>query len=305
MTTDTEEKRQQLLAFIERVLEPEPAVQAVVGIGSIANGLARSDSDIDAIVFFDPMDWYIIPAEFIWHPRDGTFHSIFIEDRRVKEEGFGLDCQRLDLGKWADPSFAWPEGRKAELVDGWIAYDRNGDVSRLIDSRTAYPEWLRQDRLDEAVIWLDQHLADDGPNVRWQSLGTVIAHDRLQVAFRYLAQALFAYNRRWQPWRNRQMSAMLRLPWLPNNFAKRVLVATNAPGLDYEAYLTRANQLSSLFDDLLSSLIADGFYSSLPVDQAFIRAHDEPGFAWNMDDWNSENLKRVNSTVSDDTQVKL
>jgi len=305
MTPNTEEKRQQLLAFVERVLEPEPAVQAVVAIGSIVNDLARPDSDIDAFVFFDPMDWYIIPAEFIWHPRDGTFHSIFIEDRRVKEEGISLDCQRLDLRKWSDPSFAWPEGRKAELVDGWIAYDQNGDVSRLIDSRTAYPEWLRQDRLDEAVIWLDQHLAEDGPNVRWQSLGPVIAHDRLQAAFRYLAQALFAYNRRWQPWRNRQMSAMLRLPWLPEDFAKRVLIAANAPGLDYEAYLTRANQLSSLFDDLLSRLITDGFYSSTPVDQAFIRAHDEPGFAWNMDDWNGENFKRDNSAVVNDTLVKL
>ena len=305
MTPDTDEKRQQLLTFIEQVLEPEPAVQAAIGIGSIANGLARSDSDIDVIVFFDPMEWYIIPAEFIWYPRDGTFHSIFTEDSPVLEEGIELDCRRLDFGKWSDPSFAWPEGRKAELVDGWIAYDRNGEVNRLIDSRTAYPEWLRQDRLDAAVIWLDQHLAEDGPHVRWQSLGPVIAHDRLQAAYRYLAQALFAYNRHWQPWRNRQMSALLRLPWLPENFAKRVLVATNAPGLDYEAYLTRANQLSSLFDDLLSRLIADGFYSSTPVDQAFIRAHDEPGFAWNMDEWNRDNLKRNDSAISKDTLVKL
>ena len=75
--------------------------------------------------------------------------------------------------------------------------------------------------------------------------------------------------------------------------------------MEFEAYLTRASQLSSLFDDLLSRLIADGFYSSTPVDQAFIRAHDEPGFAWNMDDWNSENFERDTSAVVNDTLVKL
>ena len=65
------------MAFIERELVPEPAVQAVIGIGSIASGLARPDSDIDTIIFLDPFDWYILPAEFKWRPADGSFHSIF------------------------------------------------------------------------------------------------------------------------------------------------------------------------------------------------------------------------------------
>jgi hypothetical protein len=46
--------------FIQLELAPEPAVQAVIGIASIASGLARPDSDIDAIVFLDPFDaWFI------------------------------------------------------------------------------------------------------------------------------------------------------------------------------------------------------------------------------------------------------
>ncbi len=61
--------------FIEIELAREPAVQAVIGIGSIASGLARADSDIDAVVFLDPFDAYIIPAEFVWHPSDRSFCS--------------------------------------------------------------------------------------------------------------------------------------------------------------------------------------------------------------------------------------
>jgi hypothetical protein len=65
------------MAFITHELVSEPAVQAVVGIGSLASGLARPDSDIDAIVFLDPIDWYITPAEFQWCEAEHTFHGIF------------------------------------------------------------------------------------------------------------------------------------------------------------------------------------------------------------------------------------
>jgi predicted nucleotidyltransferase len=293
MTPATEVKRQELLAFIERELKPVTAVQAVIGIGSIATGRMRPDSDIDAIVFFDPLDYYIVPAEFIWRPSDGSFHSIFSDDPEVVAEGIQLDLMRLDWRAWSNPAFSWPEGRRAELADGWLAYDRQGKAAPLIAERTAYSETLRLDRLDEAIIWLDQHLGDDEPALRWQTLGPAIAHDRLEAAYSYLAQALFAYNRRWQPWRNREMDHLLRLPWLPDLFDERVLAAANAASLQEEGYLARAEALRRLFDDLLARLTADGDYSSAPVDQAFVRQHDEPGYAWTMDEWNVERLRRI------------
>lgn len=299
MTPATEIKRNELRAFIERVLEPAAAVQGVVGIGSIATGNMRPDSDIDIVVFFEPMDWYIIPAEFLWRPSDGTFHEIFTDDEAVLKESIALDCLRLDLRRWADPAYVWPEPRRAELSNGWIAFDRYGRVTELIAKHTAYSETLRQNRLDHAIIWLDQHLGEDGPQIRWDSLGPTIAHDRLQAAYHNLVEALFAYNHAWLPWRNRQMDTLLTLPWLPENFKERVLQAVNAPNLDYKGYLARAEMLRSLFDDLLDRFIADGLYSAAPVDQAFIRSHDEPGYAWNMDEWNAEKLRHFLEASSD------
>ena len=117
ISATTIRKRQQLMAFIERVLAPEPAVQAVIAVGSVASGLARPDSDIDAIVFLDPFDWYIVPAESYWCPSDGSFHSIFSEEG-VGEECVQLDFARLDLAEWADPSHDWSEERRAELCKG-------------------------------------------------------------------------------------------------------------------------------------------------------------------------------------------
>jgi predicted nucleotidyltransferase len=299
MTPATQIKRNELKAFIERVLEPAAAVQGVVGIGSIATGNMRPDSDIDIVVFFDPLDWYIIPGEFLWRPSDGTFHEIFTDDAAVLKDSIALDCRRIDLQRWSDPVFVWPEARRAEFSSGWIAFDRSGRVTELIAKHTAYSENLRQSRQDNSITWHDQHLAGDGPQKRWDSLGSAIAHDRLQSAYHNLVEALFTYNQAWLPWRNRQMDALLNLAWLPENFNERVLQAANAPSLDHKGYMARVEVLRSLFDDLLDRFIADGLYSAAPIDQAFIRSHEEPGYAWNMDEWNAEKLRRYLESSAD------
>ena len=155
-----------------------------------------------------------------------------------------------------------------------------------------YNEDERLRRLDEAITHLDQHLHYD-PLARWESLGAVVAHDRLSAAYDYLVQALFAFNRVWLPWRSRRMGALLRLDWLPADFEARVLVAGNAPSLDLAGYEKRIDLLRALFEELLSAVVEDGSYSHTPIDQAFIRSHEEPGYAWNMDDWNQVALARA------------
>jgi hypothetical protein len=295
-TSATMQKRHELARFIETALAPDPAVQGVIGIGSIASGQSRPDSDIDALVFLEPFDLYAVPAEFKWRPADGTFHSIFSAGPGLAE-CIDFDLVRLDLAAWSDPNYAWPDGRRAEMQAGWLAFDRDGRIASLIAERTAYPAAERTARLDEAITWLDQHLGGDGPTVRWESLGPLLAHDRLQAAYGYLVQALFAYNRRWQAWRNREMPALLALPWLPDGFAERMGEAAQAPAPDYAGYTRRVTTLRSLFADLAERLRADGDYGQDLVGEAFIRSHKEPGRAWNMDEWNARHRSRK---VADD-----
>lgn len=280
MTPETEQKRKQLEQFIEEVLAPETAVKGVVAIGSMASGHMTANSDIDAIIFLDPFDLYIVPAEAIWQPEDNTFHSIFNEEIT----GLSLDFARLNWRQWADPEFEWPEARRAELSRGWIAHDPADAVAAMIAQRTAYPDDLRLARLDEAITWLDQHLNWKAKSA-WEKLGPAIAHDRLEAAYAYLVQALFAYNRQWRIWRNRELQTLLQLPWLPQDFADRVLIAANAPSLECDGYTARTDRLCDLFNELLSQLIANGDYSNTPIDQAFIRSNEEPGRAWNMEEW--------------------
>lgn len=291
ITSATLQKRQEFISFIECELAPETAVQAVIAVGSVASGLARQDSDIDAIVYLDPFDPYIVPAEFVWHPSDRIFHGIF-DDVPEAEQWIQFDFERFDLAQWADPTFEWPECRCAELREGWLAFDRSGQVAELVAARTAYPGALRTARLDEAITMLDQLLTAEKAQIRWDSLDPVIAHDRLQAAYDYLVQALFAYNRCWRPWRSREMSSLLALPWLPEGFADRLPGAMLAASLDRAGYVSRVACLQGLFQDLIDRLVRGDEYGEDVIGEAFIRSHDEPGRSWNMEEWNRVHAQR-------------
>ena len=293
MTPATKEKRAQFLHFMEEVLLPETAVQAVIGIGSIATGRMRHDSDIDAILFLDPYDLYIVPAEAIWLAEDDSFHSIFSEDETVRQS-LQLDFKRVNWQQWCDPAFHWPEEQVSALVNSWIAYDRHGEVTQQIQERSIYPNNVRQARLDEAITGLDQHLGWESPQKNWNNLDPAIAHDRLQSAYDYLVDGLFAYNGRWRVWRNRQMSGLLQLPWLPDGLADDLLFIANAPSLDYAGYMSRVDKLTIYFEALKQQLIDDGAYQN-PVSEAFIRSHEEPGRAWNIAEWNKKRQERLNN----------
>jgi hypothetical protein len=288
----TQEKRNRFMAFVRRKLEPFEAVKGAVVIGSVGSGVAHPGSDIDAALFLDPFDPYLAPAEAIWRESDDTFHSIFTKEVSVQEKGLQFDFKRLDGRIWSDPARDWPEPFKAEIAEGWIAFDRHGEIAPLIAERTAYSDAVRLPRLDEAIVWLDQHLADDGPSERWRNLGPFIAHDRLRAAYDWLMQAIFAVNRRWRVWRNREATALLNLPWSPMRNEMERLIALNAPSLDEEGYLQRAALLKRCFSDVLVRLQEEGAYGNDPVSEAFIRSHDEPGRAWNIDEWSAEHRKR-------------
>jgi predicted nucleotidyltransferase len=292
MTPATQWKRQQLAHFIRLKLEPESAVQGVLVVGSVAAGTAHEGSDIDAVVFLSPFDLYVTPAESIWRESDDSFHSIFEEDMDLQENGLQLDFKRLDWRIWRDPSHDWPEPMRAELGNAWVAFDRTGEVGRIVTERTRYESETRLARLDEAIIWLDQHLNYDSPEKRWRTLGPIIAHDRLHAAYEYLVQALFAYNESWRIWRNREMTALLQLPWLPKKLDSHLLTALSAPAHDHAGFSERAETLGQIFREILNRLIDESIYGDDPVSEAFIRSNEEPGRAWNMEDWNKKHQER-------------
>ena len=288
MNTATKRKRSELLTYIQREIIPEACVQGVVAIGSVAKGIARDDSDIDAVVFLEPFDLYAVPAEFNWKPDKGTFHGIF----SAVENSIQLDFKRIDLAQWSKQTYVWPESICAELREGWVAFDRNGGIQKLIAERTKFGDEIRQARLDEAITRLDWLLSERTTDRTWITLGPNIAHYRLHSAYDYLMQALFAYNHRWRTFRSRELSDLSNMPWLPERFEEQLLLATNALSVTREGYQQRVTALRDCFNELIAKCQQDGLYGENAVSEAFIRQHDEPGRDWNMDEWNKKHEER-------------
>jgi hypothetical protein len=202
----------------------------------------------------------------------------------------------LDLQKWSQPTYVWPETICAELSEGWIAFDRKGKIEKLIAEKTIYKDEIRQVRLDDALIKLDWLLKDPTIERTWDTLGARAAHYRLHAAFDYLIQALFAYNRRWRTLRSRELTALLNLGWLPKKFDDQLLKLTNALTETKEGYLERAKSLKRCFAELVGICQQDGLYGNNPVNEAFIRQNDEPGRDWNMAEWNRKHKSREEPT---------
>ena len=264
------------------------SIQGVVVIGSVAKGIARANSDIDAVVFLDPFDLYAIPAEFQWQPDNGTFHGIFSD----VESAIQLDCMRLDLQEWSKPTHVWPESLCAELSKGWLAFDRHNQIHTLIAERTYFNDEIRQKRLDDAIVHVDWLLKDSTVERTWETLGAKVAHYRLHSAYDYLMQALFAYNRRWRTLRSRELSDLLNLPWLPEKFDEQLMLATNALSVTKDGYQKRVSILQQFFKELVTQCQEEGLYGADAVSEAFIRQHEEPGRDWNMEEWNKQHRER-------------
>ena len=285
MNAETQQKRRELSKFIHQIVEPDLAIQGIIVIGSVAKGIARSDSDIDAVVFLDPYDLYAVPAESKWESETGIFQGI----SRHAPNALQLDFKRVSLVEWSKPDFTWSDTLCAELSEGWLAYDRHNEIGPLVSQRTKYTDENRQERLDGGLIMLDWLIKPSTADRTWETLGPTVAHSRLHSAFDYLVQALFAYNRRWRTLPSRELTDLLALDWLPEEFEENLLQAANALSADFEGYQQRLAVLNRFFNGLILRCQQDGLYGADPISEAFIRQNSEPGRDWNMDEWNRLN----------------
>jgi hypothetical protein len=208
------------------------------------------------------------------------------------EDSIQLDFKRLNLQEWSRPTHVWPESLCAELSEGWVGFDRHGQIRKLIQERTYFNDEIRRERLDDAIVHLDWLLRDSSAQRVWETQGATIAHYRLHSAYDYLMQALFAYNRRWRTLRSREIPDLLKLPWLPEKFNERLILATNAFSMTKDGYQRRVTILQHFFNELMMKCQQEGTYGRDAVSEAFIRQHEEPGRNWNMDEWNKKHKER-------------
>jgi hypothetical protein len=266
--------------FVRRKLEPWPQFVGALVLGSVAHGEGRSDSDLDCVLVFDPMDEGIVPAEFVWEPGSDTFHTIFEVDA-VDVGGVQIDAKRMSLADFR--TLGWPEGFRHELAHALVLSDRAGTLAGILQERIAYPEAIRRARVEDLLNWADYSLAE------WRLLGWLdrggieCAHDQLTAAFETILQLLHACNGEWMPWRYRWLVSAQRLAWLPPDFRSRALEVTSRVEPTRESLLHRRAELTALLADIQAELQAVGLVSD--ADEAFLATHPGLGYAHNFDAW--------------------
>jgi hypothetical protein len=280
MSTPVDAPIEMMRQFVHRTLEPWPAFVTALVVGSVAQGEARADSDVDCVFVFDPLDEAIIPAEFVWVPATNAYHTIF-EVEASEVGGIQIDAKRFSLDAFRhDP---WLEGLKHDLAHALVISDRDATVAGVLDARLAYPDSLRLSRIQDHLGWAEYQL-EEWRLMGWIDRGGIAsAHDQLTVAFEELAQLLHAYNREWLPWRYRWTLSTQRLAWLPENYARKAERVMSHVAATRESVLERHQVLVSMFDDTRDRVQSEGLLGD--ADDVFIASHPGLGYAHNFDDW--------------------
>jgi hypothetical protein len=169
-----------------------------------------------------------------------------------------------------------------------ISGDRDGSKLTLLDKRTEYDDKTRKQRIDEFILAFDYIIAEKKYEETWDRYGSLAAISRLDVVLDSLIGALFAYNRKWRFFKDREIEFLLRLPWLPKEFDRRVLQAITVTDMSRDGYLKKAAAIEGMSKEIINKLTIESFYGEDPAAEAFIRSHSEPGRAWNMKEWNEK-----------------
>lgn len=277
----TAAKREAFLTFIERHVAPHAAIKAVVVYGSVADGTAVASSDVDALVLMDPLDPWLVPAEAIWNPADDSFRSIF-SDQPMGPGELQVDLTRVPWPEWSAPDFRCPPQLRAKLDVTWVAHQREGiDVEALMERVVAMSP-RQQQRLLDAALLAGDGLTDD-PEELWQR-DELEALDALNAQWEALLRLLYAVNQTWFPYRARAVRNLARLAWRAGLEGETLRSCLAAPA-DRQGFLDRASALNLVRQRVVARLSDDPRYGQDPVFAAFLRQHDEPGRAWNMDEW--------------------
>lgn len=281
------EKRRALKGFIERHVIHREVIRAIVVYGSVANGAAVAESDVDAIVFMDPVDPYLLPAEAIWNPHDDSFRSIFSSETRPDD--LQLDFKRVSWGEWASPSFTCPDVVRAHLDTTWVAYCRDGyDPVTVIERITTMTDDQQLHLIDEALLAVDG--VPEDPSEAWER-DPLEAVDGLAVQWDALLRCIYAINKVWFPYRGRAVRNLRSLPWYAG-LRGELLIGCVGGATDRSGYEARAGALLQVRESVLTRLTTDPRYDDDPIFAAFLRQHDEPGRAWNMAEWNERHALR-------------
>lgn len=126
-------------------------VMGIVFIGGLARGFTDRSSDLDGMIFLDRKNEAL----------EKQIHQIVANESKNSNIEIDLEIHLLHDFK----KHKWNEIEKWDFSDAEIAYDKNGQVRRIVDAKSKAPKefWLR--RLVQCTEYMKWYCCPPGENV--------------------------------------------------------------------------------------------------------------------------------------------
>jgi hypothetical protein len=130
--------------------QPDPAVLALIIIGSVARGDARADSDVDCLLLVDDTAYQALR----------TANQLLINADDLCDDPHGQAGGRvIDLAYLRDVAARGPEPARFAFVQAIPAFARQPNIADLLAPIARYPEHERTEKLISFASQLPVHLS--------------------------------------------------------------------------------------------------------------------------------------------------
>lgn len=186
-------------------------VTGIVFIGGLARGFVDQSSDLDGMVLLDQKN-----------------EALEKQIRKIVESESRNSSIEIDLEIHLLRNFKkrkWTEIEKWDFSHSEIAYDKNGQIRRIVDAKSKAPKefWLR--RLVQCAEYMKWYCCPPSENVgtvaeAWVDRGDpVSAHFCVGYAIELILKTVFALNKEFMPPPKWNVFYFRNLKWIPKNYA--------------------------------------------------------------------------------------
>lgn len=225
-------------------LKQKEEILAILILGGMSSNNKRHHldiySDIDIAIFIEKKENipdYIPNYEFYLFDKDNRKVEINVHEMIISVE------EKIE----------WDEGKKEAYKHAEYYFEKDDRVRKLINFKIALEEEYRKNRL-ALIIGQYKWFVEINPLRAIKRGFNINAIELLNKGIELFYEALFLYNREYQPHPKWRFELSCDLSWTPNNYRKKMEKAILTKGTTEKEILKKRKYIITLFEELLTKL---------------------------------------------------
>lgn len=207
-------------------------IVGIVFLGGIAKGYFDEFSDIDIAIF----------------KKKNVKLKMKYKDE-IKYKGFTIDYEILDYED--SVKFEWEMGKKWAFSKVKIFYDPEKKIKALIKKKVFLKEKERKWMIIEGMVQSEWYCNEVSESWIYRN-DIVSAHFSIDIALKYLMEAIFGLNKQLLPGEKWIMYQVKKLKWLPKRFNEKLKEIILVKEISTKELKKRRNALIFLWEQMLT-----------------------------------------------------